>query len=84
MRILLPLAHLRHWYDLAGFLLPMAGVIMWLRFQEWRRRKNVVFAEFVTMAVRDGQWEIVDTKADITAVPRLRPQETAPWASPPR
>ena len=83
MKILLTTAHLRHWYDLAGFLLPMGAVILWLRFQEWRRRKHVVFGEFVTIALRDGQWTIVDAQPDETAVPRLRPQEAAPWSAPP-
>ncbi|MDQ6775334.1 MAG: hypothetical protein M3071_03730 [Actinomycetota bacterium] len=54
-------AHLGHWYSAFGFLVPAALVFAWIRLQARRDRRRAEFAEYWTLSLRDGRWELIST-----------------------
>ncbi len=55
------LAHLGHWYSALGFLVPAGLVMGWVRLQARRDRRRAEFAEYWTLSLRDGRWELIST-----------------------
>jgi hypothetical protein len=79
--MIVPLAHIAHWYSASGFLLPVLGVIIWLKILSWReRRAGALFAEFWTLGKRDGRWVLVALKPDAGAPRRGPKPPPTPWS----
>jgi hypothetical protein len=63
----LPLAHLRHWYSVLGFLVPVALVAGWMKLQtrrDERRARSSEVVEYWTLRRRDGRWIVVSVDSD--------------------